>query len=248
MGLFDRIVRVVKANINDVIAKSEDPEKILERAVLQMQEDLIQLRQAVAAAIATKKRTERDIKNAQSYADSWYSRAQLALQKGEEQLARDALVRRKSYLETAIAMRKQLSSQSTIIDQIKQDLRVLEGKIAEARMKKDLYIARARSAQAAAKMNEMLDRFHPSGTINAFERMEEKVLQLEARSEAISQLGSNELEKKFAALESGNDIDTELAGLKQNIAGHSPDQPSEKGKNQEIDPELERLRALLENS
>lgn len=219
MGLIDRIVRVIRANVNDLINKTEDPEKILEQTVLEMQDNLIQLRQAVAAAIATQKRTERDVNNAQSHADSWYSRAQLALEKGNEQLAREALVKRKSYWETVQALQGQLTSLDTIINKLKQDLRTLEGKIAEARMRKDMYIARARSAQAAAKMNELMDRYNPSGTLQAFERMEEKILQLEARSEVIEKMGSRELENKFAALETGNDVDAELAQMKQRIAG-----------------------------
>lgn len=224
MGLFDRIVRVIRANVNDLINKTEDPEKILEQAVLEMQEDLIALRQAVAAAIATKKRTERDVNHAQSHAETWYSRAQLALEKGSEQLAREALVKRKSYWETVQALQGQLTSQDTIITKLKQDLRTLEGKIAEARMRKDMYIARARSAQAAVKMNELLDSYNPSGTLKAFERMEEKILQLEARSQVIEKMGSQELENQFAALETGNDVDTQLAQMKQKIAGHGESQ------------------------
>ncbi|MFB2938943.1 PspA/IM30 family protein [Aerosakkonemataceae cyanobacterium BLCC-F154] len=223
MGLIDRVVRVIKANVSDLINKTEDPEKILEQTVLEMQEDLIQLRQAVAAAIATKKRTERDVNGAQSHADSWYDRAQLALEKGNEQLAREALVRRKSYAETVQALQGQVSSQETIITKLKQDLRTLEGKIAEARMRKDMYIARARSAQAAAKMNELMDRYNPSGTLRAFERMEEKILELEARSEVIENMGSRELESKFAALERGSDVDAELARMKQRIVGGTGD-------------------------
>lgn len=243
MGLIDRIVRVVRANVNDLINKTEDPEKILEQTVLEMQEDLIQLRQAVAAAIATKKRTERDVNNAQSHADSWYSRAQLALEKGNEQLAREALVRRKSYSETVQALQGQLISQDTIINKLKQDLKTLEGKIAEARMRKDLYIARARSAQAAAKMNELMDRYNPSGTLQAFERMEEKILQLEARSEVIENMGSRDLENKIAALERENDVDAELTQMKQRIVSVNEAELPGSGqssatKNQGFKPEL----------
>lgn len=217
MGLIDRMLRVIRANINHLIGEAEDPEKILEQTILDMQEDLVELRQAVAGAIATKKRTERDLSNAQSNADSWYNRAQLALQKGDENLAREALTRRKSYQETASAMKGQLESQNTIIDRLKQDLRTLESKIAEAKTKKDMYIARARSAQASQKVNEMMGRFNPSGSLSAFERMEEKVLQLEAQSEAIAQLGTDDLEKKFAALEGGSDVDRELEAMKANM-------------------------------
>ncbi|HEY9851535.1 MAG TPA: PspA/IM30 family protein [Leptolyngbyaceae cyanobacterium] len=253
MGLIDRVLRVVRANINHLIGESEDPEKVLEQAVLDMQEQLIHLRQAVAQAIATKKRTERDVSNAQSNADSWQSRAQLALQKGDENLAREALVRRKSYLDNAKIMQSQLESQSGIINKLKEDLRTLEGKIAEARTKKDLYIARARSAQASQKLNEMMNKFNPSGSLSAFERMEEKVLQLEARSEAIAQLGTNELEQKFAALEGNSEVDGELAAMKaKTIAGKNaaqlPSVQSSPGRNSELDEELEKLRSQLEKS
>ena len=104
MGLIDRILRVIRANLNNVIGQAEDPEKVLEQAVEDMQQDLIQLRQAVAQAIATEKRTERQAAQAESTAQEWYRRAQLALSNADENLARDALTRRKSYQETAKAM------------------------------------------------------------------------------------------------------------------------------------------------
>ena len=225
MGLLDRIVRVVKANINHLIAETEDPEKILSQTILEMDGKLVEMRQAVAGAIASQKRTERDISNAEKSAVDWYNRAQLAVQKGDENLAREALKRRNSYRETAKAMQAQLESQNALIAKLKQDLRTLESKIAEAKTKKDMYIARARSAQASAKLNEMMGKFNTSGAVNAFERMEEKVLQLEARSEAIAELGNNNLEKKFAALESSSEIDRELEAMKaKTMSGNNPAQ------------------------
>ncbi|HEY9638734.1 MAG TPA: PspA/IM30 family protein [Coleofasciculaceae cyanobacterium] len=217
MGLIDRILRVIRANLNNLIGQAEDPEKVLEQAVDDMQQDLIRLRQAVAQAIATQKRTERQASQAQSTAQEWYNRAQLALSKGDESLARDALTRRKSYVETAKAMQAQLTQQADVVTKLKDNMRTLESKISEAKTKKDLYIARARSAQASQKITEMLGNVGTNNAMSAFEKMEEKVLQLEAQSEAIGELGSNELEKKFAALEGGNDIDAELAALKANM-------------------------------
>ena len=217
MGLIDRILRVIRANINALIGQAEDPEKILEQTVTDMQSDLLQLRQAVASAIATQKRTERQAIQAQSTAEEWYRRAQLALQQGNETLAREALTKRKSYQETATAMKAQIEQQNTVVVRLKQDMQTLESKIGEAKTKKDMYIARARSAQASQKINEMLGGINTSNSLSAFERMEEKVLQLEAQSEAIAELGTDDLQKKFAALEAGNDIDTELAAMKSQI-------------------------------
>ncbi len=248
MALIDRILRVIRANLNSLIGQTEDPEKVLEQAVEDMQQDLIHLRQAVAQAIATQKRTERQASQAQSTADEWYNRAQLALSKGDENLAREALTRRKTYQETAQAMQAQLSQQSGVVTKLKENMRTLESKISEAKTKKDLYIARARSAQASQKIQEMLGNVSTGSAMGAFERMEEKVMQLEAQSEALEELGSNELEKKFAALEGGGDIDSELAALKasmttNNEAAKLPPGQVSSVKNPEIEEELEKLRS-----
>lgn len=217
MGLFDRIFRVVRANFNSLVSAAEDPEKILEQAVMDLQEDLVQLRQAVAGAIASQKRTERQCAQTQSNADEWYRRAQLALQKGDENLAREALSRRKTYQETAKALSGQIEQQTVIVSQLKQNMRVLESKIADAKTKKDMYIARARSARASEKLNELVGHIDAGATVNAFERMEEKVLQLEARSQAIADLGADTLEKQFASLEGSTDVDAELATMKSQM-------------------------------
>lgn len=221
MGLIDRIMRIIRATINNLISQAEDPEKILEQSVMDMQEDLLHMRQAVAQAIATQKRTERQFSQAQSQAQEWYQRAQLALQKGDENLARQALTRRKSYHDTANAMEIHLQQQTELVNRMKQDMRLLEGKIAEAKTKKDLYIARARSAQATQKMNEMLGNINTKGASNAFERMEEKVLQLEAQAEAVGELNSSQLENKFAALQGADEIENELAALRTQISGEN---------------------------
>lgn len=214
MGLLDRVWRVIRANVNTLISGAEDPEKVLEQTVTDMQNDLVKLRQAVAQAIATQKRTERQCSQAQSTADEWYRRAQLALQKGQENLAREALTRRKSYQETATAMKVQVGQQKQVMERLKQNMRQLEQKISEAKLKKNMYIARARSAKASEKLNEILGTVNTGNALSAFDRMEEKVMQLEAKSEAIAELGTDSLEKQFASLEKGNDIEAELEAMK----------------------------------
>lgn len=218
MGLFDRISRVVRANVSSLVNQAEDPEKVLEQTVVDMQEDLIQLRQAVAQAIATQKRSERQQAQAQSLADDWQQRAQVALQKGDETLAREALVRRQSYADNAQGLKAQLGQQTQIIAKLKQNMAELESKISEARTKKDMYIARARAAKASQGLNESLGRVSTSNALGAFERMEERVHQLEAEADAIAELSSgDDVEKQFAALESGSNIDQQLAAMKQNL-------------------------------
>jgi phage shock protein A len=214
MELMKRIQRVIRANLNSMIGSGSDPEKILEQAVMEMQTNLVQLRQAVAQAVATQKRTERQTAQAQSTVEEWYRRAQLALQANNEPLARDALTKRRAYQETHDALATQIKQQNSLIVKMKQDMRSLEFKILEAKTKKDMYIARARSAEASYRLQEMLSSSSTTSTLNAFERMEEKVLQLEAKSEAIAQLDSDDLQQQFTKSESNNSIDGELAAMK----------------------------------
>ncbi|NES96286.1 MAG: PspA/IM30 family protein [Desertifilum sp. SIO1I2] len=245
MGLMDRIGRVIKANLNSLVGNAEDPEKVLEQVVMDMQEDLIQMRQAVASAIATQKRTERQWKHNEATAQDWHRRAQLALQKGDETLAREALVRRQPYMETAEALHQQISQQSQLVNKLKQDMHKVERKLAEAKTKKDMYIARARSAKASQQINEMMGKLNPQGSLAAFDRMEEKVHQLEARAEAWTSLETDDLEKSFAALEGGSQVDAELATMKAKL-GDSPSASLPQAS--EVDPELERLRAQIRDT
>jgi phage shock protein A len=261
MGLFNRIWRVIRANINHLVGRAEDPEKILEQAVSDMQDDLIQLRQAVAQAIASQKRTERQQAQAQNNADEWHRRAQLALQKGDETLAREALTRRKSYQETAAQMKAQLQGQEGVVAKLKENMRTLEGKLSEAKTKKDMYIARARSAQASQQLSDLLGHTRPGGAMAAFERMEERVMELEAQSEAFSELGADDLEKQFNSLEAGGEIDDELKAMKAQLSGSDSSaqlpagqSQSQSGQSQSqsddelLDRELKQMRSELDRS
>ncbi|QSJ20965.1 PspA/IM30 family protein [Nostoc sp. UHCC 0702] len=217
MGLIQRILRVIRANLNSLIGSAEDPEKVLEQVVTEMQANLVQLRQGVAQAIATQKRTERQAAAAHSTSEEWYRRAQLAIQQGNEPLAREALTKRRAYTETALALSNQIGQQNEVVARLKKDMRTLELKIADAKTKKDMYIARARSAEASYRLQEMLDGVSVNSSLNAFERMEEKVLQIEAKQSAIAQLGGDDLQKQFDSLASASDIDTELAAIKVQV-------------------------------
>lgn len=224
MGLLDRALRSLRANLTGLVSEAEDPEKVLEQALAEMQSNLIQLRQAVAQAIATQKRTERQSAQAKTTAKEWYNRAELALQQGSEDLARQALARRQGYLESAQAMDTQLVEQQQVVDKLKTNMRRLEVKIAEAKTKKDMYIARARSAEASQRIQEMIGQTSTSGSMAAFERMEERVISLEAQSEALEELSGDPLERQFAALEGGSSpVDHELAAMKARLGqGQEP--------------------------
>ncbi|GAB4463383.1 MAG: PspA/IM30 family protein [Elainellaceae cyanobacterium] len=255
MGLFDRVSRVVRANLNAAVSSAEDPEKILDQALIDMQEDLIQMRQAVASAIASQKRMQQQYNQAQTEANNWQQRAQLALQKGDESLAREALNRKKVQLDTSAALKTQLDQQSATVDTLKRNLIALEGKIAEAKTKKDMLKARASAAKANEQLQNTVGKLGTSTAMGAFERMEEKVLQMEARSQAAAELAGTDLEAQFAQLESGTDVDAELEAMKaQLIGGASPTQSQLPASapttttttDASVDAELEQLKTQLD--
>ncbi len=260
MGLLDRIGRVMRANVNDMVSKAEDPEKILEQAVMDMQEDLMQLRQAVAQAIASQKRSEQQYNKAINDENSWQQKAQLALQKGDENLAREALVRKKSYSETAVALKNQLDGQSGQIETLKRNLIQIESKISEAKTKKDMLKARSQAAKANEQLQSAVGRVGNNSSMAAFERMEEKVLMSEARSQAAAEIAGSDLESKFVALEAGSGVEDELAMMKQQMLAGSNSQQSQSALpssstgatpstpvNEPVDAEIDALRKKIDN-
>jgi phage shock protein A len=255
MGLFDRVSRLIRANVNDLVSKAEDPEKILEQAISDMQNDLVQMRQAVARAIASQRRLQEQYNQMQVAANQWQQRAQLALQKGDDNLAREALSRKKAQLESAAPIKAQLDQQTGMIDQLKRDLVALESKIAEAKTKKDMLKVRMKAAQANEQIQSSMSTMNTSGAMAAFDRMEEKVLEVEARSQAAAEIGGATLESQFAALEAGSDVDDELAAMKAQMLGGAAEptgalpaaeQPvATDSKDAAVDAELEALRTQL---
>lgn len=246
-NLFARAVRVIKSYANQIVSSAEDPEKLLDQVVSEMQEDLIKMRQASAQVMASQKQMEAKFKQSQATADDWLKRAELAVSKGEDELAREALKRRKAYQDQADSMRVQLEAQQKAVDQLIANTRVLENKLAEARSKKDTLKARAASAKTSKQVQEMVGSLNTSNAVVAFDKMEEKVMAMEAESEAVGLLVAGDgLENKFAQLESGT-VEDELAALKKGMLGAGKDKPVAalpEGRpiKDAIDMELEELR------
>ncbi len=220
-----------------------------------MQEALLQLRLAVVRTVASQKRTQQQYAQAQAEADQWQQRIQLALQKGDENLARQALICKKSKAETAKALKAQLEQQEFQVDPLKRQLMAMEEKFEQAKTKRDELKARLAAAKAQLQLQSTIERLGTSSAMGAFERMEDKVLEMEARSQAAYELVGNELEQQFAMLESGSDIDNELARMKAQLSGSPKPQevlPSSQEKassssDSAVDKELEALRKQINN-
>jgi len=223
MNLFDRFSRVAKANLNNVLQKWEDPEKVLTQAVEDMQKDLVKIRQSYAEVAATQKRMQRQKDQADDLANEWYRRAQLALEKGDEELAREALQRKQQQADTAAGLDDQIALQTDSLTKLYDSMTELESKITEAKATKDQYIARARTAKTATKVNDMLSSVTGSTSMDAFEKMKEKVEMLETQAEVSGQLAAGtgsslDSESKFRLLESGSKVDDELSRMKLALA------------------------------
>lgn len=227
-NLFDRFTRVVQANVNNVLRTWEDPEKVMTQALDDMQSDLVTVRQTYAEVSATQRRLKARKAKFDAVAADWYRRAQLALKTGNnENLAREALARREEALQQASATQDQLDSQSASIDKLYEGMQALETKILDAKGKKDQMIARARTAKSTQKVNDMLSGVTGKTSVDAFGRMEEKVMALEAAAEAsaeqakgallLSGTKNGDVEAQFRLLEASDAVETELAKLKENM-------------------------------
>ena len=205
MGLFARLKTLLSSNVNDMISKAEKPEKMLNQLILEMQEQLLESKKSVAMAIADEKKLERELANQEAQAHEWEKKAMLAVRAGKDDLAKEALLRKQEYDNAVAEYRKQWEDQKTSVEKLKESLRELQNKIEEAQRKKNLLIARAKRAEAQQRIqNTMSSVSGNRSAFDAFDRMAQKVDQMEAQAEAakeIEDMGSNNLERRFAELE-----------------------------------------------
>src|SRR5439155_4719177 len=226
MGLLDRVSTLIRANLNDVLDRAEDPEKIIRQLLIDMNNQLLQVKTQVAASIADEKRLYQRYQESQQQSDDWQRKAELAIEKGDDELAKAALARRNSYKESADGFQEQWKEQSAQVQQLKDALHQLEGKIQEAEAKKDLLIARSRRAKAEVNIRETMAGIGKTSATSEFERMEERVSEQEARAKAAAELDTDSLDQRFAALETESSLDKDLAELKARktaqVAGPEP--------------------------
>jgi len=217
MGVFERISRIIRSNIGDLLDRAEDPEKILQQIMVDMQQDLREAKLQVAAAIRDQKKLETHYQENADMADRWEKRAISAVEEGDDTLAKEALRRKRASEQLARGYKEQLDEQVKSVQLLKTSLAALEVKIDEARRRKDLLIARQKRAQAQKTISETMSGMSKSSALAALEKMEGRVRAAEMHAEAIAEIETNSLEARFAELENG-DIDGELAKLKAKVA------------------------------
>jgi phage shock protein A len=219
MYLLDRVSRLIRANLNDLLDKAEDPEKVIRQLLLDMNNQLLQVKTQVAASIADEKRLYQRYQENDQKATEWERKAELAVDKGDDDLAKEALARRNSTKQSADGFYQQWQEQKAQVEQLKEALHQLERKIDEAEAKKDLLIARHRRARAETQIRETMAGIGRSSAAADFERLEERVSVEEARAKAAAELDSDTVEARFAALEADDSLESDLAALKARRSG-----------------------------
>lgn len=220
MGLFDRIGLLVRSNLNSMVSKAEDPEKILNQLLIDMREQFIAAKKQVAVAIADEKRLHAKMTAAQQQTSEWEEKAMLAVRKGADDLAREALTRQAAAKKEAEEWQTQWVAQKQQTEKLRDSLKTLQKKIDEAKRKKDLLIARAKRAEAQKTIQQTMGSMNDNSAFDAFGRMTEKVEQIEAEADATAELAGaltteeQSLDAKFAALESEGSAEDALAALK----------------------------------
>lgn len=218
MSIWQRLKTLFKSNVNDAISKREDPEKILNQLVIDMREQLVTAKKQVAIAIADEKRLKKQFEEAAGKANEWEQKAMLAVKAGRDDLATQALNRQQEAANLAKEYQKQFESQREATEKLRASLRKLNDKIEDARRKKDLLVARQRRAQAQGKIHETLSSMGDNSAFDTFDRMAEKVDQMEAEAEAHEELSEDmlglDLEAQFRDLENTAGTDDALAALK----------------------------------
>jgi phage shock protein A len=217
MNLLDRISRLIRANLNDLLRRAEDPEKIIEQALLDMKEALKEAREQVAAAMAEAKRLEREVESHLKEAALWEEKAKEALKAGREDLAKEALRRRKRALDLAEGFKAQLEEQKGLTDRLMTQLKALEAKIDEAEARKKLLLARKKGVEAAEAVRRMESRLEGHPALEAFEEMEARILAMEDRHEALKELDGQNLDKELSALSADKEVEEELLRLKREL-------------------------------
>jgi len=214
MALLERVATLIRANLNDLIDRAEDPERMIKQVILDMQNQLLQVKTQVAISIADQHVLEKKCEECEENEQQWMRRAEMAVDKKDEALARAAVERAMSYRSTAASFRQQAEDQKAQVETLKSALLKLQQKLEEAQAKSDMLIAQHRRTRAMGKATEAGMAVGDSSKSAVFERMKNKVQHSEAATQAKSELLADDVEERFAAMEKEKEIDRLLAELK----------------------------------
>jgi phage shock protein A len=216
MGIFTRVRDIINSNISAMLDKAEDPEKLVKMMIREMEDTLIEVKANCAGAMATKKRIQREIEEMLGHAKNWDGKAQLAVDKGREDLAREALLEKRRYVERAEALDEELEQAKQLVTQYQSDICQLEDKLGAAREKQRMLVQRHRHAQDQHAAQTSIRRFDTSDAVQRFEAFEERIDRMEAEASLVNfgRKTKPSLDERFKEIETDENIERELAELK----------------------------------
>ena len=221
MSIFSKLSTLFRSNINDLIARAENPEKMLNQIILDMRDQLSGAKREVAGAIADERKLRAQVEDEVKQARDWEKRAVLAVQEGRDDLAKQALLRQQEHAERAGSLKQTWESQASETGKLKASLKQLNDRIEEAKRKRNLLIAKQKRAQAQKRIHETMSGLSDTSAFDAFNRMAERIEEQERRSLAATEvteaLSGDALEQQFAQLESGDETEGRLLALKREM-------------------------------
>ena len=218
MGMFSRFTDIINANINAMLDKAEEPEKMIKLIINEMEETLVEVRSSAAKYIAEKKTIMRNIRDMENRVTNWHTKAELALTKGREDLAKSALVEKQTCTQKLAEFNEELVQIDEHLIAVQQDSQRLQDKLTEAKRKQEAFALRQQSAEVRLKVREKAAIHNIDEAINKFERYQQKIDRVEAEVEAYDMTSANDLDSQFRALENDENVEQELEQLKKKVA------------------------------
>ncbi len=214
MGIFTRFRDIVNSNINSMLDKAEDPEKLIRLMIQEMEDTLIEMKASCAGAIAARKKSGRAFREAQTRVTDWNAKAELAVSKGREDLAREALLEKRRYADTLVALEKEQTQLDDVVSQYQGDMLQLEDKLTKAREKQRALVQRHIHAQKKTMAQQQIRQAGSGDAVLRFEQFENRIERMEAEADLVNVHRKPSLEDQFTKLVSDEEIEKELAAIK----------------------------------
>ncbi len=219
MGIFTRFRDIVSSNINAMLDKAEDPEKLIKLMIQEMEDTLVEIKSSCAGAMAGRKKVNRTLEDVSSRVSEWSAKAKLALSKDREDLARKALVEKRRYGQEIDRMEYECRQFADIVEKYQEDIRQLEEKLANARKKHNILIQRHRKARQSKKTHSQIRYSESQDTVTRFEHFENRIERMEADADLVNFAAKPTIEDEFEKLANDDEIENELSALKSELSG-----------------------------
>ncbi len=223
MGIFTRFKDIVASNINDMLDNAENPEKLIKLMIREMEDTLIEIKSSCANAIANQKKVQRLLDTIQEKENFWAQKAELAVKKGKDNLARQALQEKRQYTQKADSVEMEVTELGVIVEQYRDDIQALEDKLKSAREKQRMLVQRHIRAKRKKRAQEEIRRADSVEVMKKFEELENHIERMEAEADLVNYGRHSSLEEEFEALEADDEIEAELSALKSSQSSENDD-------------------------